>query len=89
MFTSVVQILEQDATHVGVATDHMIESFRRDLRKGVRRHSESVGTSNASSARSGFQAVTPQTSTCPLPLPSGRASGEAGKVWREAEWART
>jgi len=28
---TVVQMLEQGATHVGVATDHVIESFRNDL----------------------------------------------------------
>lgn len=28
---TVVQMLEQDATHIGVATDHVIESFRNDL----------------------------------------------------------
>ena len=29
--TSIVAMLEQGATHVGVATDHVIESFRNDL----------------------------------------------------------
>ncbi len=28
---TVVQMLEKDATHIGVATDHVIESFRNDL----------------------------------------------------------
>src|ERR1700675_1973291 len=28
---TVVQMLEQGATHLGVATDHVIESFRNDL----------------------------------------------------------
>src|SRR2546426_6852224 len=28
---SVLEMLEQDATHIGVATDHVIESFRNDL----------------------------------------------------------
>ena len=28
---SVVSMLEDDVTHVGVATDHVIESFRNDL----------------------------------------------------------
>src|SRR3989440_510933 len=31
---SVLQMLEQGATHVGVATDHVIESFRNDLWPG-------------------------------------------------------
>ncbi len=26
-----IQLLEQGATHVGIATDHVIESFRNDL----------------------------------------------------------
>jgi 5'-3' exonuclease len=33
---TVVQMLEQDATHVGVATDHVIESFRNDLWPGYK-----------------------------------------------------
>src|SRR5262245_44601991 len=28
---TVLQMIEQDATHVGVATDHVIESFRNGL----------------------------------------------------------
>ena len=28
---SMLQLLEQGATHVGIATDHVIESFRNDL----------------------------------------------------------
>ena len=28
---TIVQMLEKDATHIGVATDHVIESFRNDL----------------------------------------------------------
>ena len=31
---TVVQMLEQGATHIGVATDHIIESFRNDLWPG-------------------------------------------------------
>src|SRR5215510_14868500 len=31
---TVVQMLEQGATHIGVATDHVIESFRNDLWAG-------------------------------------------------------
>ena len=31
VLTTVVQMLEEGATHVGVATDHVIESFRNDL----------------------------------------------------------
>src|SRR6476620_1265050 len=33
---TVLQILEQGATHVGVATDHIIESFRNDLWDGYK-----------------------------------------------------
>jgi 5'-3' exonuclease len=33
---TVLQLLEQGATHVGVATDHVIESFRNDLWKGYK-----------------------------------------------------
>ena len=34
--TSMVQMLEQGATHIGVATDHVIESFRNDLWPGYK-----------------------------------------------------
>ena len=34
--TSVLDLLEQGATHVGVATDHIIESFRNDLWPGYK-----------------------------------------------------
>jgi 5'-3' exonuclease len=33
---TVVQMLEQGATHIGVATDHVIESFRNDLWAGYK-----------------------------------------------------
>ena len=33
---SVLQMLESGATHVGVATDHVIESFRNDLWPGYK-----------------------------------------------------
>lgn len=33
---TIVQMLEQGATHVGVATDHVIESFRNDLWPGYK-----------------------------------------------------
>src|SRR6188508_322603 len=33
---AVLEILEQGATHVGVATDHVIESFRNDLWPGYK-----------------------------------------------------
>ncbi|HEY1326954.1 MAG TPA: 5'-3' exonuclease H3TH domain-containing protein [Casimicrobiaceae bacterium] len=33
---TVLQMVEQDATHVGVATDHVIESFRNDLWDGYK-----------------------------------------------------
>lgn len=36
VLSTVVQLLEDDATHVGVATDHIIESFRNDLWKGYK-----------------------------------------------------
>jgi 5'-3' exonuclease len=34
--STVLQLLEHDATHVGVATDHVIESFRNDLWDGYK-----------------------------------------------------
>jgi len=36
VLTSVVAMLEDSATHVGVATDHVIESFRNDLWTGYK-----------------------------------------------------
>src|SRR5437773_7060168 len=33
---TVLQMIEQGATHVGVATDHVIESFRNDLWAGYK-----------------------------------------------------
>src|SRR5678816_3506199 len=33
---SVLEMIEQGATHVGVATDHVIESFRNDLWPGYK-----------------------------------------------------
>src|SRR5678816_837596 len=36
VLASVVQLLEDDATHVGVATDHIIESFRNNLWAGYK-----------------------------------------------------
>ncbi len=33
---SVLQMIETGATHVGVATDHVIESFRNDLWSGYK-----------------------------------------------------
>jgi 5'-3' exonuclease len=33
---TVLQMIEQDATHIGVATDHVIESFRNDLWPGYK-----------------------------------------------------
>ena len=35
-WASVLELLEQGATHVGVATDHVIESFRNDLWPGYK-----------------------------------------------------
>lgn len=37
---SMIQLLEQGATHVGIATDHVIESFRNDLWAGYKDGSE-------------------------------------------------
>ncbi|CAN5461410.1 hypothetical protein BH11CYA1_BH11CYA1_00680 [soil metagenome] len=36
VLNSVISMLEQGATHVGVATDHIIESFRNDLYDGYK-----------------------------------------------------
>ena len=36
VLATVAQLLEDDATHVGVATDHIIESFRNDLWAGYK-----------------------------------------------------
>jgi 5'-3' exonuclease len=36
VLTTVVQMLEEGATHVGVATDHVIESFRNELWSGYK-----------------------------------------------------
>src|SRR3954447_25557057 len=33
---SVLELIEQGATHIGVATDHVIESFRNDLWPGYK-----------------------------------------------------
>src|SRR3989441_11768954 len=36
VLTSVVSIIERGATHIGVATDHVVESFRNDLYPGYK-----------------------------------------------------
>src|SRR5512140_1207414 len=36
VLTTVVQMIEEQATHVGVATDHVIESFRNQLWPGYK-----------------------------------------------------
>jgi 5'-3' exonuclease len=36
VLTSTIQLLQDGATHVGVATDHVIESFRNDLYSGYK-----------------------------------------------------
>ncbi len=36
VLTTVLQMLEEGATHIGVATDHVIESFRNDLWPGYK-----------------------------------------------------
>src|SRR5712664_1518541 len=41
VLTSVLSMLERGATHIGVATDHVVESFRNDLYPGYKT-SESV-----------------------------------------------
>src|SRR5580704_17953354 len=36
VLTSVLSMIERGATHVGVATDHVVESFRNDLYPGYK-----------------------------------------------------
>src|SRR5271165_4576924 len=36
VLNSVLQMIEEDATHLGVATDHVIESFRNELWSGYK-----------------------------------------------------
>src|SRR5260370_4133013 len=36
VLTSVLSMIEQGATHLGVATDHVVESFRNDLYAGYK-----------------------------------------------------
>ena len=36
VLTTVLQMIEEGTTHVGVATDHVIESFRNDLWSGYK-----------------------------------------------------
>lgn len=36
VLNTVLQMIEEDATHIGVATDHIIESFRNDLWAGYK-----------------------------------------------------
>ena len=36
VLTSVLSMLERGATHIGVATDHVVESFRNDLYPGYK-----------------------------------------------------
>ncbi len=36
VLNSVLSMLERDTTHVGVATDHVVESFRNDLYPGYK-----------------------------------------------------
>src|SRR5512140_2333577 len=36
VLTTVVQMIEEGATHIGVATDHVIESFRNELWPGYK-----------------------------------------------------
>src|ERR1700731_4125236 len=36
VLTSVLSMIERGATHIGVATDHVVESFRNDLYHGYK-----------------------------------------------------
>src|SRR6266700_5614657 len=36
VLTSVLSMIESGATHIGVATDHVVESFRNDLYAGYK-----------------------------------------------------
>jgi 5'-3' exonuclease len=36
VLSSVLSMIEHDATHIGVATDHVVESFRNDLYPGYK-----------------------------------------------------
>ena len=36
VLTSVLSMIERGATHIGVATDHVVESFRNDLYPGYK-----------------------------------------------------
>ena len=36
VLTSVLSMIEKGATHIGVATDHVVESFRNDLYLGYK-----------------------------------------------------
>src|SRR5262250_3559967 len=36
VLTSVLSLIEQGTTHIGVATDHVVESFRNDLYPGYK-----------------------------------------------------
>src|SRR5579864_7521663 len=36
VLVSVLSMLERGATHIGVATDHVVESFRNDLYRGYK-----------------------------------------------------
>src|SRR5947208_7752931 len=36
VLTSILSMIERGATHVGVATDHVVESFRNDLYAGYK-----------------------------------------------------
>ena len=42
---SVLSLIEGGATHVGVATDHVIESFRNDLYSGYKTTAKTPGMS--------------------------------------------
>ena len=63
VLTSVLSMIERGATHVGVATDHVVESFRNDLypgyktSKGVPRELLSVPGSRGSAGSNGSRGV--------------------------------
>lgn len=52
VLNTVLQMIGEGATHVGVATDHVIESFRNGLWSGYKRGMESIPRFARSSSRS-------------------------------------
>ena len=64
---TVLQMIEGGATHIGVATDHVIESFRNDLWPATR-------PGEASSRRCGRSSIRSRRRSPPWASPSGRWS---------------